>query len=188
MIDWNSSRWSKKFTGIPADCRTKLQSCKSEMSSALIMVTFDSTFEMSFTASLTADSFRKLGHVATPFVQNDTFPLPHLSKSAVFWPEFQLEFKNNSGEILEEFWRNSKRILEKFKRNSGKILEEFLDHLLFFNGSLPLVQVADHGILPKSILRLGLAKQDLWGLGAESYSPNQSAPTILIYQVDRIFF
>ena len=84
------------------------------------IITFDSTFEMSFTASLTADTFRKLGHVATPFDQKNTFPLPNLSMSTAFLTgiligtlEEILELWENSG-TLEEFWRNSGRILEKF--------------------------------------------------------------------------
>ena len=78
------------------------------------IITFDSTFEMSFTASLTADTFRKLGHVATPFDQKNTFPLPNLSMSTAFLTgiligtlEEILELWENSG-TLEEFWRNSR--------------------------------------------------------------------------------
>ena len=83
------------------------------------IITFDSTFEMSFTASLTADTFRKLGHVATPFDQKNTFPLPNLSMSTAFLTgiligtlEEILELWENSG-TLGEFW------------NPGRILEEF---------------------------------------------------------------
>ena len=96
------------------------------------IITFDSTFEMSFTASLTADTFRKLGHVATPFDQKNTFPLPNLSMSTAFLTGIQKEFWKNSAETLGEFWRNSRRIPEKLwknsgktLKNSGKILEEF---------------------------------------------------------------
>ena len=94
----------------------------------MMISTFDSTFEMSFTASLTADTFRKLGHVATPFVQKNTFHLPNLSMSATFLTGIpigiQKECWKNSGETLKEFWRNSGRILEKFWKNSGETLEE----------------------------------------------------------------
>ena len=77
---------------------------------------------MSFTASLTADTFRKLGHVATPFDQKNTFPLPNLSMSTAFltgipnWnSKNNLEkFHKNSGKTLGEFWKNSEEILEEF--------------------------------------------------------------------------
>ena len=87
----------------------------------IIISTFDSTFEMSFTASLTADTFRKLGHVATPFVQK------HIS-FAKFVNVSCFSDRNsdwNSKRMLKEFWRNSRRILKKLWENSGKILEEF---------------------------------------------------------------
>ena len=88
---------------------------------------------MSFTASLTADTFRKLGHVATPFDQKNTFPLPNLSMSTAFLTGILIgtleEIWKNSG-TLWEFW-NSGRILELWKNsgtleefwNSGRILE-----------------------------------------------------------------
>ena len=125
---------------------------------------------MSFTASLTADTFRKLGHVATPFDQKTHFLCQICQCQLLFWPEFWLELLKKFGRILElrensgtleEFWNSGRRILEPWKNSGGtlgefwrnfrRILKKFRKNSLiicFFSKAVVLVKVADYRILP----------------------------------------